>query len=364
VLIAAATVETVDESVEYIGRTVAVNDVSLRAQVAGYLKERRFSEGQDVDVGMPLFLIDPAIYQAQVSAAEGAVAEVQASLLRANQDVQRQTNLVKENAGSTQRLEEAEESKLTAEAKLMSVQAELEKAEIDLGHTLITAPISGRIGRAIFSVGDLVDSQAGELARLVELDPIYVNFSVSEGDIITAKRRLLEQNKGVDDLESVALRLRLPDGSLFDQVGRIDFIDNVVDRNTGTVIVRAKFDNPEKLLVPGLYVRALLSSEEEAEALTIPQSAVQEDQAGTFVMVVGPGNKVEQRRIKTGRADAGQLVVTEGLEPDEKVIVEGIQKVRPGIVVDPRMSQDPRQGNPDPDPPSPEASETKAPTEG
>lgn len=357
VLVASASREAISETVEYIGQTVAVNDVSLRAQVAGYLTERHFEEGQDIEEGTPLFLIDPEVYEAQVASAEGSVAEVEAALLRANQDVARQTQLVKENAASSQRLEEAEEGQLSAEAKLMSAQAQLKKAQIDLNHTVISAPISGRIGRAFFSIGDLVTPQTGELARLVELDPIYVNFSVSEGDIVKARRELRERNQSDEELEAIAVRLRLPDGSIFENIGRIDFIDNVVDRKTGTVIVRAKFSNPDKLLVPGLYVRAVLGRQETVDALMIPQAAVQEDQAGKFVMVVGPDNKVEQRRITTGQAEEGTLVVTGGLEPDERVIVEGIQKVRPGIVVEPRMRQDPRRGNPESE--SPDSADTE-----
>jgi membrane fusion protein (multidrug efflux system) len=141
--------------------------------------------------------------------------------------------------------------------------------------------------------------------------------------------------------------LRLPDGSEYEQIGRLDFIDNVVDRKTGTVIIRAVFANPEQLLVPGLYVRTVLSREETTDRLVIPQAAIQEDQAGKFVMVVGPGNKVEQRRITTGPAHAGALEVRDGLQPDEKVIVEGVQKVRPGIEVDPKLAPNPNEGNPE-----------------
>jgi len=173
----------------------------------------------------------------------------------------------------------------------------------------------------------------------VELDPMYVNFSVSEGDVIDAKRRVSEKDQG--ELRSIVVKLRLPDGSLFEHEGQVDFIDNVVDSKTGTVILRASFSNPEKLLVPGLYVRTVLGRKEVKNKLTIPQSAIQEDQAGKFVMVVDPDNKVEQRRIKTGRSDAGNIIVTDGLQAGEHVIVEGIQKVRPGIIVDAKMAKNP-----------------------
>ena len=345
VLVAPVAMRAISDSVEYIGRTVAVNDVQLRAQVEGYLLERAFQEGRDVESGAHLFRIDPAVYEAGVAAAEAEVAEVEAALNRANQDVQRQMNLVQQAAASEQRLEEAQAQQLQSEAQLLSAKAKLRKAQIDLDHTVIKAPFGGRLGRAFFSIGDLVGPQTGELARLVELDPMYVNFSVSEGDVVEAKRRW----RGLSDVPRVAVSLMLPDDSLYEHMGELDFIDNVVDRRTGTIIVRAVFPNPEKLLVPGLYVRTMLSREETTDRLIIPQAAVQEDQAGKFVMVVGPDDKVEQRRITTGRAHAGALEVRDGLEPDEKVIVEGIQKVRPGIAVDAKMAPDPTQGNPAPE---------------
>jgi membrane fusion protein (multidrug efflux system) len=339
VLVATAGMVEIADTVEYIGRTVAVNDTLMRAQVEGYLLERRFEEGDDIEAGAELFVIDPALYEAQVAAAKGSVAEVEAALNRANQDVERQTKLVKEKAASKQRLEEAEAAKLQSEAKLISAKAALQKAEIDLGHTVIKAPFKGRIGRAFHSIGSLVTPQSGDLARLVEMDPIYVNFSVSEGDVIDAKRRWQSGDEG--EITKVVVKLRLPDGSLFEEEGYVDFIDNVVDSKTGTVILRASFSNPGKLLVPGLYVRTVLGRKEASSKLTIPQSAIQEDQAGKFVMVVDPDNKVEQRRIETGRADAGNIVVKDGLQAGENVIVEGIQKVRPGIVVDAKMAKNP-----------------------
>ena len=340
VLVAKVARRQVSETVEYVGQTVAVNDVSLRAQVAGYLLERKFDEGQDVEQGAELFLIEPAPYEAGVAAAEGAVAEARAAVSRADKDVKRYQSLVKNQSVSQQQLDNAESELLQASAILKTAEAQLLKAQIDLSHTVITAPFNGRVGRAAASVGGLVTPQTGELARLVELNPIYANFSVSERDVIEAKRHY---QAGAADLEldRIEVKLRLPDGSTYEHLGRVDFIDNVVDRRTGTIVLRARFDNPQKLLVPGLYVSTMLGREETTDKLVIPQSAVQEDQAGKFVMVVAPDNKVELRRISTGQAYAGELVVKAGLEPGEQVIVEGIQKVRPGLVVDAKLAPRP-----------------------
>ena len=340
VLVAKAARQQISETVEYVGQTVAVNDVSLRAQVSGYLLERRFEEGGDVEQGAELFMIDPALYEAGVAAAEGAVAEASAAVARADKDVRRYRSLAKKQSVSQQQLDEAESELLQASANLKTAEAQLLKAQIDLSHTVIKAPVSGRVGRAAASVGDLVSPQTGELARLVELNPIYANFSVSERDVIAAKRRYQAGDDELD-LDKIEVTLRLPDGSLYEHLGRLDFIDNVVDRKTGTIVMRARFDNPQKLLVPGLYVSTMLGREEATDKLVIPQSAVQEDQAGVFVMVVAPDSKVERRRIATGQAYAGELVVNSGLEPGEQVIVEGIQKVRPGLVVDAKIAPRP-----------------------
>jgi len=340
VLVAKVAMRQMSETIDYIGQTVAVNDVSLRTQVEGYLLERTFVEGQDVEEGAELFLIDPVVYEAGVSVAEGSVAQMRATVTRAAQDVKRYRELIKKQSVSQQKLDEAQSESLQASANLKSAEAQLQKAQIDLSHTIIKAPFSGRIGRAYASVGDLVNPQSGELARLVELDPIYANFSVSEGDVIAAKRS--GQLSGAEsELDNIEVRLRLPDGSTYEHVGRVDFIDNVVDRKTGTIVMRARFDNPQKLLVPGLYVSTSLGREETTDKLVIPQAAVQEDQAGAFVMVVAPDNRVELRRITSGQAYAGELVVNAGLEPDEQVIVEGIQKVRPGVLVDAKLAPRP-----------------------
>ena len=339
VLVAQVAMRQISETVEYVGQTVAVNDVSLRAQVEGYLLERKFDEGRDVEQGDELFLIDPALYKAGVAAAEGAVAEARAAVSRADKDAKRYRSLAQKQSVSQQQLDNAESELLQTKAVLKTAESQLLKAQIDLSHTVITAPISGRIGRAAASVGGLVTPLTGELARLVELDPIYANFSVSERDVIAAKRRY--QTGTGFDLDAVEVTLRLPDGSLYEHVGRVDFIDNVVDRKTGTIVLRARFDNPRKLLVPGLYVSTMLGRAETTDKLIIPQSAVQEDQAGMFVMVVAPDSTVELRRISTGQAYAGELVVNDGLEPGEQVIVEGIQKVRPGLVVDAKLAPRP-----------------------
>ncbi|MCP3867276.1 MAG: efflux RND transporter periplasmic adaptor subunit [Gammaproteobacteria bacterium] len=340
VLTAKVEKQLVRETLEFIGRTVAVNDVSLGAQVSGYLLERHFEEGAEVDLGDLLFTIDPAIYEAQVAAAEGSVAKASAALSKADKDLKRYRILLKKQSVSQQQVDEAESNKLQAAAELKAAEASLLGAKTDLSFTEIRAPIHGRIGRALVSIGNLVGPQSGELARLVELDPMYVNFSISERDLLNVKqRRAREKADQVVERAEVEVELRLPNKEIYDHKGKIDFLDNVVDPKTGSVTVRARFDNPEKLLVPGLFVNAILGTTERETEMMIPQASVQEDQAGNFVLVVDPDDKIERRPITTGRHHEGMLVVREGLEPDERVVVEGIQKVRPGMKVAPKEAE-------------------------
>lgn len=337
VLVVKVLSQDIQPSSEFIGRTFAVNDVSLQAQVSGYLKQRSFEEGTDVEAGAPLLLIDPAPYQAEVAAAEGRVAEAKAAVTRTRKDLKRALRLVKKGNISQQERDKKESDKLQAEAQLKSAEAALQQANINLSYTQINAPIDGRIGRSIISVGNLVGPLSGELARIVELDPIYVNFSVDEKTIIALKNR----NRNKSDTEELAISLRLADGSFYNQPGQIDFIDNVVDHKTGSVALRVRFDNPDKLLLPGFFVTTIISRDKPMAKLLIPQASVQEDQAGQFVMRVTEDNKVEQRRISANHHYQGQLIVDEGLNAGETIIVEGIQKVRPGMTVKPKMASQP-----------------------
>ena len=333
VMVSKASTQTIKETSEYIGRTLAVNDVELRARVQGYLHQRNFREGDDVEVGEVLFVIDADTYEDTVAAAKGEVEQAKAEVVRATDDLERFEGLTNSKAVSEQAVDQARSDKLQADARLTSAEANLSKAEYDLEHTKIKAPISGRIGRSIISVGNLVDGAAGPLARLVELDPIYVTFSISERDLISVKERRIKEGGGDQDFKKIEVKLRLPSGNEYSESGRLDFIDNAVDPATGTVTIRAKFPNPQKLLVPGLFVRTILKRQETVDKLMIPEQSVQEDQAGKFVMVVDAENIVDQRRVKTGNNINGRLVVLDGLQEGENVVVEGIQKVRPGMTV-------------------------------
>ena len=343
VLVQAVSQKAISDSVKFLGRTTAINDVSIRARVQGYLLERNFEEGGDINKGDLLFKIDPESYEAALAAAKGSVAEYQAALVRAEKDLVRYEELGKKAFASQQDVDKAESDKLQAAAQLQSAQARVEEAEINLEHTSIKSPIHGRIGRAIISVGNLVDASTGELARVVELNPIYATFNVSEKVMLNIQQNKKVKQKGGP--RKFEVKLELPNGSIYEHPGVIDFSDNTVNRRTGAIVVRARFDNPDELLVPGINVLMLLSMEEKEDVLVVPQASVQEDQAGKFVLLVDQDNKVEIRQVKLGRQYAGDWIVKDGLQPGERVIIEGVQKVRAGMEVSPKQAVSPFAGS-------------------
>ncbi len=330
VLVASVELKTLRRWSEFVGRTLAVNDVSVRARVEGYLLEVPFKEGADVGKGDLLFVIDPAIYQAKVKAAEGAVAEAKAALTRAKRDFARYQDLAKKNVASKQQLDKARADMLEAEARLKSAEAALMEARVNLEYTRIRAPIDGRVGHIAVSVGNLVGPQSGELTRLVELDPIYASFAVSERDFLNFQKL---RQEGAESVEGIEVRLRLPNGDVYPESGHIDFIDNRVNPRTGAVLVRARFENPGHVLVPGINVTVVLVGQKPEAVLLVPQAALMEDQAGQFVLVVDRDDTVARRGVALGRVEGAYRVVRDGLNPGERVIVEGVQKVRPGMKV-------------------------------
>ena len=344
VLVQAVSQKEISDSVKFIGRTTAINDVSVRARVEGYLLERDFEEGGDISKGDLLFKIDPETYKAALAAAKGSVAEHRASLVRAEKDLVRYKELGEKAFASQQDVDKAESDKLQAAAQLQSAEARVRDAEINLEHTNIISPIDGRIGRAVVSVGNLVDASTGELAQVVELDPIYTTFNISEKVMLTVRKQ--HQNASTEnDIEKIAVGLELPNGTLYEHKGVIDFADNQVNRRTGAVVLRARFDNPKKLLVPGINVLIRLSLEEKEDVLVVPQAAVQEDQSGKFVLVVDPDNKVEMRQVKLGRQHGGDWRVTDGQMTSQSDNYKTMQKVRAGMEVMPKQAVSPFSNN-------------------
>jgi membrane fusion protein, multidrug efflux system len=320
----------ITETGDYVGRVAAIYKVDIVARISGFIQERHFNEGQTVKAGDLLFRIEPDTYKAAVDQQQANLAKAKATEANAAIQLERGKDLIHNQTISQATLDQRTADESSAQADVMQAQAALEQAKINLGYTEISSPIDGRIGLANFAVGNLVDPSSGRLAIVVSQDPVYVTFQMSERDIIAYKNRLAALGNQTPRL---AVHIKLPDGTTYARPGLTDFLDVQVDPNTDTVVVRAIVPNPDGVLIPAGIVGVAVEREAPRSALVVPQSAVQLDQAGHYVMVVDDSKKVEIRRITTGVEQGRNVVVTDGLKEGELVVVEGILKVHPGQVV-------------------------------
>jgi membrane fusion protein (multidrug efflux system) len=305
------------------GRVVAVDEVQLRARVTGFLEQRLFEEGADVDAGDLLFVIEQAPYQAVVEQRRAELASAEANRANTAVQLQRGEELVKSKNIPQAEVDQRRAADQMAAAKILQAQAALKQAQLNLGYTEIRAPIAGRISRADFSSGNLVGPDSGALATIVSQDPIYITFPVSQ-------RQLLAHRGERGD---PVVRVTLPDGTLYEHPGKLNFLDVQVDPGTDTLTVRAELPNPHRLLIDREFVGVRVERGEPKRVLALPQAAIQVDQAGPYVLIVGSDDKVEERRVRLGALEGVQVVVEDGLNEGDRVIVEGIQKVRPGMAV-------------------------------
>jgi len=332
VTVAKVTRQAVTPSATFTGRVEAVDKVDLIARVDGFLEQRLFEEGKRVEKGDLLFVIEKAPYEAQIAQVKGAIGAVKGALELADVEVERYSELVQKKAVSQNDLDQRIAKQTQARGELLSQEAALQKAELDLSYTEIRAPIGGRIGRANITVGNYVTPASGPLATIVSEDPIYVTFPVSVRQLIKVREEALARGGSTAD---VRIRVRLADGSLLPETGVFNFADVQADPSTDTVAVRAEFPNSRELLVDGALVTAIVETAPPEQVVVVPQQALQVDQGGAYVLVVDAENKVAIRRFKAGSAIDGMVPVTEGLSEGERIIIDGVQKVRPGIVVTP-----------------------------
>jgi len=321
----------VAETVERVAQTQATEDIELMARVEGFLVERKFIEGSDVNKGDLLFVIEKAHYEAEAQRITAELEKAKAEHIKEKLNLRRVRSLRKKHTVSQAELDNAIASEKMMAAEIAVHQAELRRAQLNLGYTQIKAPIAGRIGRSEFSVGDLVNKQSVPLTTIVALDPIYVYWEVSEG-IPLAYRKQMHFEIGKTNLKIIP-RLRFTDDSFYDHQGQVDFIDNRVNPETGTQRVRAIFPNPDKILVPGQYVTIVIQIGESEERLVIPQAAVQARKSGYFVLAVDDDNVTSVKPVKLGDRHGIYWIIEEGLAEGETIIYQGIQKVRPGSVV-------------------------------
>ena len=325
-----AAMKGVSQSFEFVGRIKAVNKVDLRARVEGFLEKVLFREGQDIKTGDLLYQIEKVQFQAQVDQAKANLAAAEAEVVNAQAQYGRQLELAQRQFSPQSVVDQNKATLDTSRAKVLQMRAALTQAEVNFGYTDIRSPIDGRIGRTAYTQGNLVNPAMGVLAAIVSQDPVYVQFPVSVRDLETIREARRHEDGGIAKID---IRVRLSNGREYPHRGVWNLTDPQVDQQTDTLIMRATIPNPERQLVDGEFVSAVIRERREEPRLVVPQSALQIDQSGQYVLVVDGEHKVEQRRVQTGPNQGTDAVIASGLREGENVIVDGIQKVRPGQVV-------------------------------
>lgn len=324
---------------ELPGRLEATRVAEVRARVAGIIQKRVFAEGSDVRAGQLLYQIDPAPFQAATNSAEAVLARAEANLGLANTKLHRYRALVESNAISKQEFDDLQSAQKLASADVVSARAALDVAKLNLSYAAVSAPISGRIGRALVTEGALVgQGDATQLALVQQLDPMYVTLSQSSVELRRLQQTLSQSNSGK---VKAKLQLVLEDGKVYDQPGHLLFSDVTVDPSSGSVTVRAEFPNPKNILLPGTYVRVRLEQGVRAGTITVPQQAVMRTPDGSLVMTVNAEGKVTPRPVKTDGAYGTNWIISQGLKEGDTIIVEGLQKAKPGATVKPTPWQKP-----------------------
>jgi membrane fusion protein (multidrug efflux system) len=315
------------ETLDFVGRVDAINKVEIKARVTGFLEDVLFKEGDPVKAGDPLYHIEKGLFQAAVEQAEGALERSKAAKALSEIQLQRAQDLLDKNAGTVVARDQARAADQQAQGQVLTDEANLATAKINLGYTDITAPIAGKISKTNVTKGNVVSPQSGTLTTIVSQDPMYVSFPVSQRDFLRAR----ESGNKVD-VTGINARLKFSDGTEYGKEGRINFVDVSVDRSTDTVLVRATFPNSSGGLIDGQLVRVNLEAGKPTEKVVVPQAALIADQEGVYVFVVEDGKAVVKRVKPAGESGTG-VVVDSGLDGGEQVIVEGLQGVRPGVPV-------------------------------
>lgn len=329
------TAEPVALTTELAGRTKAYMISEVRPQVGGIVKERLFEEGSDVEAGETLYEIDPATYRASFNSAKAALAKAEANMKVVGLRASRYNELVKIDAVSKQDNDEAVAELLQSRADVEAARAALEMAQINLGYTKVTAPISGRIGHSSVTPGALLSAnQAAPLATIQQLDPIYVDVTQSSADLLRLRKALASGSLVSTEQARANVLLTLEDGTAYEHSGELQFSDVSVDPGTGMVTLRAVFPNPDLQLLPGMYVRAMLEEGVRERGILVPQKGVSRNSLGqATALLVNDDGVVESRQLEVSRTMGDQWLVENGIQAGERVIVEGVQKVQPGITV-------------------------------
>jgi membrane fusion protein (multidrug efflux system) len=337
----------ITETSEFVGRIQATDRVNLIARVTAFLEERHFTEGTEMKQGDLLYVLEQPPFQADLEAKKAAVQQMQATLQNAEITLNRASALLHTPAGQQSTVDDARATMLSDAAQVLAAQAQQKQSEINLAYTEIHAPISGKIGRTTVTIGNVVSPSSGTLATIVSQDPMYVVFPVAVRVMLELRHHYADQG----GFRAVVIRIRLPDGTLYNQKGTLDFVDNTVAPTTDTIILRGSIANPalgtaaggftERELVDGEFVTVLLEGIEPVELLSVPRAAVLSDQQGDYVYTVDAGNKVQQTRVRLGQSTPTTVSVLSGLTEGQMIVLDGIQRVRPGLVVSPGPASPP-----------------------
>lgn len=326
--------ESIYPEVSFVAKIESQDKVDLRARVTGFLQERLFNEGDVVQEGQPLFIIEKVNFEAKVRESEANLAKAEAQSINAKSQYERTKTLFKTKDVSEAKLDEVRATYDTSMATVNQMKANVDLAKKDLEYTIIKSPMSGKIGESKFSVGELIGPDSGILATIVKINPIDAVFSVSENEMLSLNKRVNNST----NMEDVKVRFYTADGQEYPESGHLSFVDNRLDEAMNTLKVKAYFPNPNGTLISGQYGRIVLTGKNTVTDLVIPMRAVQRDMLGAFVYIVGPDNVVQKREIKTGTELPNfDIIVLDGLKVGERVVIEGFQKIQPNISVNPTL---------------------------
>jgi RND family efflux transporter MFP subunit len=331
--------KTVSNYLELTGNTVAYNSADLVARVEGFLQEQDYKDGSFVKAGDILFVIEPLPYKAKLDQANSQVAAAQAELKQAEAEYYRQSTLLKTDVASQSKVDQALAKRDSDRANVADAQAGAQLAAINYSYTRVQAPFAGYVTAHLVSVGQLVGStNPTKLATIVQLDPIYVTFNVNEQDVLRIRAQLRARGLTLADIHKIPVEVGLQTEAGYPHQGVLDYVAPNVDPSSGTLEVRAALANPDRVLLPGYFVRVRVPTGKQPDALLIPETALGTDQGGNYVLVVGKDNVVEQRRVTAGATDNGMRVIESGLTAQDQVVVNGLQRAVPGSKVSPQTA--------------------------
>jgi RND family efflux transporter MFP subunit len=325
---------------EATGNTAPIKNVDLVARVQGFLQSIEYKDGTFVKEGTTLFTIEPETYKLKLEQAQAAEAGTQASVKQADADFKRQTDLVQRQAVSQATLDTSTAARDNAQASLQQAQVNTKIAAVNYGYTKVVAPFDGIVSAHLVSVGELVGAASPtQLATIVALDPIYVNFNVSEQDVLRIRAEAARRGMSASDLRQLPFEVGLQTETGYPHNGKLDYASPTLNQSTGTLAVRGVLPNPDRVLLPGYFVRVRVPFDEQKDALLVPDVALGSDQAGRYLLVVNAENVVEQRKVRVGQSEGSLRVIEAGLKPDDRVVTAGLLRAIPGQKVDPQVKK-------------------------